>query len=205
MGKQLLLHLFIFLRYCLFIHYSIPKYIRQIFLEQVPKCSKHNNSHISQVSSLECDNFGVCLKVKKMMMILGNCWEVQPMKISSENIMCIFTQFLHHRQSVTQCQFLNGVQVVWIQNFPSPKLVVHYLPIAEERTDGLMPFPKWNSNSFINSISNNSNYYTKLASIKYNARSSTSTVKTCIEVNPSVLKMLNQNQLEKRRLWWCNG
>ena len=35
----------------------------------------------------------------------------------------IFTQPLRHKQNMTQSQFLSGVKLVWIQKFPSSKLV----------------------------------------------------------------------------------
>ena len=38
-------------------------------------------------------------------------------------LMYVFTQPFHHRQDVTQDQFLSRVQLVWIKIFPSPRLV----------------------------------------------------------------------------------
>ena len=35
----------------------------------------------------------------------------------------MFIQHLHHKQDMTQDEFLSGVQVVWIQYFLFPKLV----------------------------------------------------------------------------------
>ncbi len=56
------------------------------------------------------------------------------------------------RQEMTQGQFLSGVQQVWIQSFPSPRLVAsprlknpslpYYLPIAGGRIIGFIPFPR---------------------------------------------------------------
>ena len=50
-------------------------------------------------------------------------------------------------QDMTQGQFLSGVQQVWIQSFPSPRLaeepsVPYYLPIAGGRIIGFIPFPR---------------------------------------------------------------
>ena len=36
---------------------------------------------------------------------------------------CIFCQLFQHKQEAVQDQFLNVVQLVWIQSFPSPWLV----------------------------------------------------------------------------------
>ena len=33
------------------------------------------------------------------------------------------TQPFYYKQNATQSQFLNRVQIIWIQGFPSPKLV----------------------------------------------------------------------------------
>ena len=38
--------------------------------------------------------------------------------------MCIYLPIPPHGKDVTHSQFLNGVKQVWIQNFPSPRLVV---------------------------------------------------------------------------------
>ena len=35
----------------------------------------------------------------------------------------VFTQPLRNEQDVTEGQFLSGAQLVWIQNFPPPRLV----------------------------------------------------------------------------------
>ena len=51
----------------------------------------------------------------------------------------VFTETLCHEQDVVQGQFLNGVQLVWIQNFPSPILIailmlkspVYYSPLLD--------------------------------------------------------------------------
>ena len=54
-------------------------------------------------------------------------------------------------QDMTQGQFLSGVLQVWIQSFPSPRLVAsprlkislpYYLPIAGGRVIGFIPFPR---------------------------------------------------------------
>ena len=50
-------------------------------------------------------------------------------------------------QDMTQDQFFSGVQQVWIQSFPSPRLVAslrlsYYLPIAGGRIFGFIPFPR---------------------------------------------------------------
>ena len=58
---------------------------------------------------------------------------------------------LRHEQDVTQGQFLSRVQLVWIQSFPSPRLVAllkqknslpNYSPKAKGRTNGFIPFPR---------------------------------------------------------------
>ena len=56
------------------------------------------------------------------------------------------------RQDMTQGQFLSGVSQVWIQSFPSPRLVASprlknlvcptILPIAGGRIIGFIPFPR---------------------------------------------------------------
>ena len=50
---------------------------------------------------------------------------------------------------MTQGQFLNGVEQVWIQSFPFPSLtkaeepsLPYYLPIARGRIIGFIPFPR---------------------------------------------------------------
>ena len=50
-------------------------------------------------------------------------------------------------QDMTQGQFLSGVYQVWIQSFPSPRLVAlpsrsYYLPIAGGRIIGFIPFQR---------------------------------------------------------------
>ena len=36
----------------------------------------------------------------------------------------VFTQHLHYGLDVTLSQFFNQVQLVWIQSFPSPRLII---------------------------------------------------------------------------------
>ena len=71
----------------------------------------------------------------------------------------VLTQLLCHKQDVTQGQFfLSGVQVVWIQSYPSSRLfdrarLKNPVFMSRGRTDGFMPFPKAlvpnKTNSFI--------------------------------------------------------
>ena len=43
--------------------------------------------------------------------------------LSSAALFYVFTQTFHSEQDVTQGQFLSEVQLIWIQRFPSPRLV----------------------------------------------------------------------------------
>ena len=53
------------------------------------------------------------LKLKSLE-FLTKCW-----------LFYVFIQSLLHEQDVTQGQFVRGVQLVWIQSFPSPRLVAY--------------------------------------------------------------------------------
>ena len=86
----------------------------------------------------------------------------------------VFTKLLCHEQNATQGQFLSEVQLVWIQVFPSPRLVAALLlHIADVRTDRFMPFPRasriwtWVADS----ISYDNSYTTKALKTKYSLKS----------------------------------
>ena len=62
----------------------------------------------------------------------------------------VFTQPICHGQDPTQGQFLTGVQLVWIQGFPSRPVAIPRLKFAlvftdslrEGKKDGFIPFLK---------------------------------------------------------------
>ena len=74
-------------------------------------------------------------------------------------------------QDMTQGQFLSEVQQVWIQSFPSPRLVFvtkaeepslsNYLPIAGGRIIGFIPFPRVLVQCEMQSVS--SRFWTRVA------------------------------------------